>query len=426
MVSQASADRPATPGGVELTCVDDRACGYATFQSHNQKVVANAGGIFMTYLREDNEKDPAQASVWRLVRSTDGGKTFTTVYEGRNNCRAPCIETDAAGNLYLAHPEYGSRAAPRREFRFYRFDVARGYKTPRISVFGGVSCAAKYAMAYDAKRGRFYIATQYGHLLTVTADGKLLRDVAVLKAAGPKGCTQYPLLQVDRAGMLHHAWTTVKRGAPIYWDIHYMLSADGGATWKTPPATPLKPPIVPDNTGPTLRITLDDEFEPNTWLSSFMAKAGKLHFVYLSRGKPARQHYMRYDLATGRREIDRQPRFAGKTIALSGLDGFFASQAGRPNSDLYCVMHDRGRIACLASRDNGATWRDHARSDQTLAPYAIGGSPQITPDGYLIGSFTHPPRAGQPAKVYFFRIRARPGRQSSPARGERRNQISYQ
>jgi len=108
-------------GGVEVTCVDDRACGYGIFQSHNQKVVSNANGIFMTYLREDNEKDPRKPNVWRLMRSADGGKTFSVVYEGRNNGRAP-----------------------------------------GISVFRDVGCAAKHAMARDAKRKRFYIATQYG------------------------------------------------------------------------------------------------------------------------------------------------------------------------------------------------------------------------------------------------------------------------
>ena len=60
-------------GGVEVTCVDDHACGYGTFQSHNQKVVSNANGIFMTYLREDNEKDPAQPNVWRLRSYCLGG-----------------------------------------------------------------------------------------------------------------------------------------------------------------------------------------------------------------------------------------------------------------------------------------------------------------------------------------------------------------
>ena len=107
-------------GTVEVTCVDDRACGYGTFQSHNQKVVSNANAIFMTYLREDNEKDPAKPNVWRLMRSTDGGKTFSTVYEGRNNCRAPCVETDQHGDLYLAHPEYGSSTKRKNEFHFFR------------------------------------------------------------------------------------------------------------------------------------------------------------------------------------------------------------------------------------------------------------------------------------------------------------------
>lgn len=34
-------------GTVELVCVDDKATGYGTFQSHNQKVVSNEHGIFM-------------------------------------------------------------------------------------------------------------------------------------------------------------------------------------------------------------------------------------------------------------------------------------------------------------------------------------------------------------------------------------------
>ena len=36
---------------IELTCVDRQATGYATFQSHNQKVLSNRRGIFMTYIR---------------------------------------------------------------------------------------------------------------------------------------------------------------------------------------------------------------------------------------------------------------------------------------------------------------------------------------------------------------------------------------
>jgi len=386
-------------GTVEVVCVDDQACGYGTFQSHNQKVVSNANGIFLTYLREDNEKEPDKPNVWRLMRSVDGGKTFSVVYEGRNGCRAPCIETDRRGNLYLSHPEYGTRDKRKKEFHFYRFSATRKYKAPGMAVYRDVGCAAKYAMAHDTRRKRFYIATQYGQLLTVGENGKLLANRAVLKNPGPRAGTQYPLLQVDRRGRLHHAWTTVKRGAPIYWDIHYMLSGDGGAVWWNLKRKRLAPPIVPDDTGPTLRVSLDDEFEHNTWLSNFMAKEEKLHFIYHSSGRPSRQHYVRYDIGTGRRDRHLQSNFKGKTITLSGISGFFASRSNQADSPLYCVMQDRGRIACLASDDNGDTWRDHARSKGGFGPYALGGCRELTADGSVIGSFTHG------GKVYFLRVR---------------------
>src|SRR5437870_1536866 len=45
---------------VELTVVDAEATGYGTFQSHNQKVVSNANGIFMTHIRSLNEAFTAQ------------------------------------------------------------------------------------------------------------------------------------------------------------------------------------------------------------------------------------------------------------------------------------------------------------------------------------------------------------------------------
>jgi len=393
---------PGVPtGSVEILCVDDQACGYATFQSHNQKLVFNRYGIFMTYLREDNEKDGSRPNVWRLMRSTDGGGSFSVLYEGRSNCRAPCLETDETGDLYLAHPEYGSPAAPENEFHLYRFSAASGYRQPRISVFSDVPCAAKYAMAYDPTRRQLYIATQYGRLLIADENGKLLHNRECLEFAGPNASTQYPHLFVDSAGTLHHAWTTVKRGAELYWDIHHMLSPDGGETWENLDGRALRPPMVPDDTGPTLRITLDDEFEHNTWLSSFLVNEGSVHFLYLTRTNPSRQHYVRYDLGTHRRDIDLQPQFRGETIALSGIDGFFATSSTPSGTALYCVMQDQGHIACLMSEDNGTTWHDRAKSKDTFSPYSIGGYREVTADGHILGSFT------DHSRVYFFRIHVR-------------------
>lgn len=121
---------------------------------------------------------------------------------------------------------------------------------------------------------------------------------------------------------------------------------------------------------------------------------------------PARQHHVRYDVATARRELDRT-ELRGETIRLQGLDGLLA--AG-PGGSLYCVMPDGRGIACLVSRDGGTTWHDHARSGEAFAPYGLGGCRRVTDDGWIIGSFTdltgtsdHPPR---PPRVFFFRIRA--------------------
>lgn len=52
-----------------------------------------------------------------------------------------------------------------------------------------------------------------------------------------------------------------------------------GKSWKNLDGGPLKLPVVADDGGPADRITLDDEFESHTWLSSFLVKGGKTHFT---------------------------------------------------------------------------------------------------------------------------------------------------
>jgi hypothetical protein len=112
---------------VVITTVDPDSTHNATFQSHNQKVVANAYGIFMTsyhlqqccnsngenccdtrdtlcfdptpFVGGCREAGKEVISTWRLSRSVDGGATFTTIYEGRHGTAPPVIETDSQGNI---------------------------------------------------------------------------------------------------------------------------------------------------------------------------------------------------------------------------------------------------------------------------------------------------------------------------------------
>jgi len=393
--------QPVTP--IEMVCVDDDATGYATFQSHNQKVVANSYGIFMTHIRRRNADYTAQT--WRLSRSEDGGRTFSVIYEATDATNPPVIETDTDGNIYLIRPDFvDGNAYP------YRFLAKNDFRDPLITQIPNGS-AGKYAMVLDTARRQIYYFAHNNTFHVVGLDGRVLSSVQLLKA-GENAVLQYPLLNLDRDGTLHAAWTTQKHGEYLYWDIHHMLSGDAGRTWRNAGGGTIDPPVVADNTGPALRITLDDEFESHTWLSSFLVKNGKIHFMYLAQTEPARQHYMRYDVATGRREIDRQPVFQGTEIRLRGLDGFFAAHADSKDSPLYCLGRDEaGHVACLSSEDNGKTWQDYARSERSFNVYSLGGCRQVTDDGFIIGSFTDTQGTDQTAerkpKVYFFKIKAK-------------------
>lgn len=395
----------AAPGllPIELTCVDPAATGYGTFQSHNQKVVANRRGIFMTHIRSRNE--PYTAQQWRLSWSRDGGQSFDTLDEATHATNPPILETDDADNIYLIRPDFLDGHA-----YLHRYLADQHYLKPSSWRIPN-GAAGKYSMAIDRQRNRLCYFAHNGTFHLVGLDGKVLSSTNFI-SAGQSAMLQYPLLYLDDGGTLHAAWTTQKHDVYLYWDIHYLQSPDGGQTWRTMSGAAVSPPVVADEGGPADRITLADEFEAHTWLESFFVRAGKAHFLYLAQTKPPRQHYVRYDLGSARREIDRQPNFQGETLSLLGLDGFFATSAAQPGAPIYVVSRDASasRLACLASDDEGSTWHDYAASPTVINPYSIGGCRETTADGWIIGSFTEQVATtsvpdGVP-KVYFFRIRA--------------------
>ena len=287
----------------------------------------------------------------------------------------------------------------------YRFPATNGYRHPAITRIPH-GAAGKFAMVLDQSRGQLCYFAHNNIFHLVGLDG-VVRLSTNLLMAGKGAVLQYPLLCLDTENRLHAAWTSQKHGVYLYWDIHYLHSPDGGIAWRTMAGTPVALPVVADEGGPADRITLDDEFEVHTWLSSFLVKDGKAHFLYLAQANPPRQHYVRYDLKTARRDLDIHPEFKGQQLSLRGLDGFFANHQSASDSALYCIGRDasRNRLVCLASNDQGTTWRDYAASEVVSNPYSIGGYRQVTADGWIIGSFTDQISPG-PSKVYFFRIRA--------------------
>jgi len=93
------------------------------FQSHNQKVVENDNGIFVT------------SHGVALDLSTDGGKTFTKVYDrgfDHGEFRPPTIETDEDNNIYLIYPDPpGHKTIPPEVHRGQRLHIADDYQNRR-------------------------------------------------------------------------------------------------------------------------------------------------------------------------------------------------------------------------------------------------------------------------------------------------------
>ncbi|GEM_PF-3087554 len=160
--NQISVTGPAlTP--IEFTTIDSDATGYGTFQSNNQKIIQNQYGIFMTYMHYVDPAPGEKNNVWRLARSTDGGKTFITIFEETSGTRAPVIETDASGTIYLIRSDYQDTNA-----YLYRFSPGSDFKNPVISkIPNGTWLTAKHAMAIDEKRNQLYYFLQGGALISM-------------------------------------------------------------------------------------------------------------------------------------------------------------------------------------------------------------------------------------------------------------------
>lgn len=371
--------------------------GYSTFQSHNQKVVANDNGIFLTFIYSTPSDAP---SIWRLARSTDGGQTFSIIYESSDYTRAPAMETDENNNIYLTFPVDGAT-------KFLRFTSANGYTSPDINrTHSGVTSASKYAMAFDKTRQQFYHATQWQRVLTFDMAGNLLRNQQVW-GSSPISGTQYPHLFVDSAGVLHHAMTTLD-SADNYETIRHLKSIDGGATWKAMDGTAISIPTSPEPTGPSTMINLPDEITLTTWLGTMHVKDGKLHFVYRTVNvNPNRQHYMRFNGQTGAREIDSWTdwgNWQGMSITMRAESALLASDPQDPSGPLYAVGEDsNGNLSALISFDNGSTWQDYATSSIVFSDiYAVGGFRELTPDGKVIGSFSG--KIGSTWRTYYFQF----------------------
>ena len=248
-------------------------------------------------------------------------------------------------------------------------------------------------------------------------DGQLVRSIRLLRS-GRFATVMYPFLSLAGDGTLYASWITQQHGRYCYRAIHVMRSPDGGTRWQRLDGHPLEPPIVCDDSGPTQRISGDEELNKHSWLFGCVPQGDKLHVVYSTFPAPRRTgfwpaeriHYVRLDARSGAEELRRSAdRLRGRRVALNKWNGFLATRGDDPSAPLYVTAADDERIAGVYTKDGGCHWEDVARDATRFAHcYSIGGCRQVTPEGWVLGSFTSVP-ADQGiftrCQVYFFRLR---------------------
>jgi len=320
------------------------------------------------------------------------------------------LETDSESNLYLARMDW-----LKRESWLYRWRSKQFNREPERFRIPGAA-AGKYSMLIDEPRGQLYLFTHDGQFNIIGFDGTV-RHSELLMVEGRIAQLQYPLMALADDGTLVAAWTTNHNARYLYWDIHWMISRDGGRHWQRVDGTPLHTPMTGDELSPADRITHDDEWEYHTWLSALHVKGRKVHFVYWAETPVNRQRYIRIDLDSGRREVDNPTIFPNSQGMCVNDAGLLASDPTQPGGPIYFVstIDERLRLACLVSHDQGATWNLHAVSDTRFLTrvYSIGGFRHVTCDGNIIGTFTdlrdsaHTYIEPHGGRVFFFKIRAR-------------------
>lgn len=413
-VSAQRSDKPFVE--IDDVLIDDDAIAYSTFQSHNQKVISNDRGIFLSHIHTARAEPPVYTDQqWRLSQSTDGGKTFTTVYETKTSSNAPVLETDSNDTIYVIdHP----LPQTRHQARLNIFAEGKDFSTPPATIIPKGN-AGKYSMVIDVKRAQFYYVAQNSWFHIIGTDGKLRKSYQLLER-GEKASMMYPLLTIDDEGVVYAAWYTQEHGKYVYRSVHAIVSRDGCNSWQGFDSTPLTLPIVDDEDGPADMISRKSSLNVHTILNGFMAKDDKLHFAYSVDEKPQQAHYVRYDTNTMTEEIRTQPFFMGRDGTGINNSGYFVSRRSVSGSTLYYVTGDKVKLFCFASDDSGQTWYEYAVGDKSYpinnagwhGIYSIGAARELTADGHIVGVFTEvadfaksyfEPHSG---KVHFFRIQA--------------------
>lgn len=408
----------------------------STFGPWAQHVVyAPGGGIFVAYMYEDDDASGYPSGYWRLARSTDGGRSFRTVYDGKQDGRVSHVEVEAdrAGNVYVVATTEASGSW--RTF-FYRFPAGHYGSHTRMILSNGSS---KFSAVYDPVRNKidvlfWWFASNKPNFYSLTPDGTVARSAQLFSPSNESQATpEYPNLQIGPDGMIFAAWTTVDNnlwnngsGTQNYYDARFLESSDGGQTWVGRNGQ-VSLPIAGDDTGPSFQIVNTknpQEFIPRdsssyrgNWnvLNSFAFNRGNLSFFYQGPTPQPHVSYAQFNWSTRSFTERISPRWTTSDgQKLGGKEGWATGAfsqdqtfAGRLFITTQGPSGSPGyqRLVTAYSEDGGTSWCTYAKSSWTAKSANIryiGASRFLADNGTVLGIFTDT-TGPTSANVYFLR-----------------------
>jgi hypothetical protein len=395
---------------------------YNTFGPWDQYVVYDGSyGVFAIYhTTQNDESDPGcHCGYFRVVRSTDGGTTWSTVFDSQasgTQVQSLAIDKDAAGDIYVTGSNIGANGWQTHLWHF----AAGSFSSPThvLLPYG----SSKYSMIYDPAHNQLDLALWENdpnpNFIAVDASTlAVARKVTIFKSRASTCCAtyddvEYETLSAGPGGRILFGWTTedvplANSGTQNYYDAHFLVSSDGGATWTGPKGQVTLPIYGSDSNSYEIINTSDSaEFYPHG-SSSYKGNWDMLDTVLWNDDGVAAAYggfapsshasfaWLNWNTRTWVNRTDAQTTAEGDACQAHQQSDGGLSQTPAYTGVIYRMCHENApgggtRVLADVSSDDGATWHTFATSSWTTGQGWVYLDPShvIGPDGQLGAVFT--------------------------------------
>jgi hypothetical protein len=283
--------------------------------------------------------------------------------------------------------------------------------------------ASKYSMIYDPARNEVDLGLWWNNDAPnfVALDASTLqvvKTVNLFKARTPmpnvSDWVEYENLSVGPNGKILFGWTTMDNnlyrdgaGTQNYYDAHFLVSSDGGATWDGPNGPVTLPIYGSDSNSYQIVNTSDpNEFEPES-SSSYKGNWNILNSILWNDngvvaaygGFTPQDHasfgYLNWSTHTWIDRTDAQATAEGDACTLAQQSDGGLSQNASFSGAIYRMCHENvsgggSRVVAMVSTDDGATWHTFAKSTWSTSAGWLYLDPShvVGPNGQLGAVFT--------------------------------------